>query len=44
MRTLHEIPVEGASQEASIWKILRKFHALSPDGFPEDPDKDQRYL
>jgi len=43
MRTLHEIPVEGASQEASIWKILRKFHALSPDGFPEDPDKDQRY-
>ena len=23
--------------------MLRKFHAVSPDGFPEDPDKDARY-
>ena len=26
-----------------IWKILRKFHSLSPDGFPNLPEKDARY-
>ena len=26
-----------------IWDILRKFHDLSPDGFPELPEKNSRY-
>ena len=26
-----------------IWKILRKFQNLSPDGFPNLPEKDARY-
>ena len=26
-----------------IWRILRKFQKLSPDGFPNLPEKDARY-
>ena len=29
--------------KACIWDILKKFHDLSPDGFPEQPEKNIRY-
>ena len=32
--------INGASREPCIWKILRKFHKLSPEGFPDSPKKD----
>ena len=32
-----------SGNEPCIWDILRKFHQLSPDGFPELPVKDARY-
>ena len=44
MKKLHDIDGRGTSGEtACIWGMLRKFHAVSPDGFPEDPAKDARY-
>ena len=30
-------------KEPCIWKLLRKFQKLSPDGFPESTDKDSIY-
>lgn len=30
-------------REPCIWKILRKFQNISPDGFPEAPEKNARY-
>ena len=32
-----------AKNQPCIWSILRKFHKLSPDGFPELSDKDAIY-
>ena len=44
MKKLHDIDGRGISGETPcIWAMLRKFHAVSPDGFPEDPAKDARY-
>lgn len=44
MKRLHDIELEGGpQQEACIWSLLRKFHDVSPDGFPEDPEKDAKY-
>ena len=36
--------ISGKSEaKACIWDVLRKFHELSPDGFPEIPEKNIRY-
>ena len=43
MKRLHDIESGGSSKEACLWNVLKKFHAVSPDGFPEDPAKDARY-
>ena len=34
---------EVMSKEPCIWKLLRKFQKLSPDGFPDLPEKDSTY-
>jgi len=44
MRELHAVQLEdNADQSPCLWRLLRKFHAASPDGFPENPDKDVKY-
>ena len=40
----NSITISGKLEvKACIWDILRKFHDLSPDGFPEQPEKHTRY-
>ena len=43
MKRMHEIEIKDGANDACLWRVLRKFHRNSPDGFPENPEKDAIY-
>ena len=46
MKNMHDVPNfnrEPSMDKACIWDLLWKFHKISPDGFPNMPEKNQRY-
>ena len=40
---MHTVRPEGTEPVTGLWKKLAKFYELSPDGFPDNPDKQKLY-
>ncbi len=43
MAVMHSLDMSGADGKPCLWDRMRKFHAASPDGFMNDPAKEEHY-
>lgn len=43
MCRMHAIRPEGQHPESGLWKKMTRFLELSPDGFPDNPEKQKQY-